>query len=72
MGYMEMSNLDRASLSDFADIRREIEKTPKPDIIADKTIELGPCGMGMPVLESSWTLKAMEPGQVLKTESGHP
>lgn len=59
-------------LSNIEDIRREIEKTPKPDIIPDRIIELGPCGMGMPVLKSSWTLKEMEPGQVLKTESGHP
>ena len=67
-----MSVPARASLSDFEDIRKEIEKTPKPDIVPDQTIELGPCGMGMPVLQSSWTLKSMEPGQILKTESGHP
>lgn len=67
-----MSVPDRALISDLEDIRREIEKTPKPDIIPDQTIELGSCGMGMPVLQSSWALNKMEPGQVLKTESGHP
>ncbi|VAX18390.1 hypothetical protein MNBD_NITROSPINAE03-1928 [hydrothermal vent metagenome] len=67
-----MSAPDRLLFSGIEDIRREIEKTPKPDIIPDQTIELGPCGMGMPVLKSSWALNSMEPGQVLKTESGHP
>ena len=56
--------------------RSALEKTKlAPEyshIIADQTIELGPCGMGAPVLESSWTLKTMEPGQVLMTESEHP
>ncbi len=68
----EMTVPDRLSFGDIEDIRREIEKTPKPDITADLAIELGPCGMGMPVLKSSWALNTMEPGQVLKTESGHP
>ncbi len=63
---------DRAPVRNFDDIRQEIGKTPRPDIIADRTIELGPCGMGMPVLQSSWTLNTMKSGQVLRTESGHP
>jgi len=67
-----MSAPDRLSLSDIEDIRSQIDKTPKPDITPDQTIQLGMCGMGMPVLESSWALKSMKPGQVLKTESGHP
>ncbi|VAX24148.1 hypothetical protein MNBD_NITROSPINAE03-912 [hydrothermal vent metagenome] len=67
-----MSVPDRLSFVDIEDIRRQIEKTPKPDITPDHTIELGPCGMGMPVLKSSWALNSMEPGQILKTESGHP
>jgi len=63
---------DRLLFNGIEDIRRQIEKTPKPDIIPDRTIALGPCGMGMPTLKSSWALNSMEPGQILKTESGHP
>ncbi|VAX16216.1 hypothetical protein MNBD_NITROSPINAE04-2603 [hydrothermal vent metagenome] len=63
---------DRPVLRDWDDIRREIEKTPKPDIMADRSIELGPCGMGMTVIQSNWAIKEMKPGEVLRTESSHP
>lgn len=59
----------RESLSNLNDVRQEIERTPKPAIIANKTIELGPCGFGMPVLKSHWTIMEMEPGEILRTES---
>lgn len=67
-----MSFLDEVSLKDLDDIRERILQTPKPRLRADKAIQLGPCGMGMPVLKSHWALLEMAPGQVLRTESGHP
>ncbi len=67
-----MSFLQKHSIKSMDDVRRLIEQTEKPDINADVTIRLGGCGMGMPVLLSHSTLSGMAPGQVLRTESGHP
>lgn len=61
----------RRPIRNIYDIQREIDETPKPDIKADRTIRLGPCGMGMPLLKSHWTLDEMEPGEILRTESTH-
>jgi len=61
----------RPVLRGMDDIRREINKTPKPDIIPDRTIKLGACGFGMPVIRSHWALEEMRPGEILRTESGH-
>lgn len=67
-----MSFLDEVSLKGLDDIRERIRRSPKPGMTADKIIQLGPCGMGMPVLKSHWALLEMAPGQILRTESGHP
>lgn len=61
----------RRPLRNIYDIQREIEETPKPAIKADRTIRLGACGFGMPLLKSHWTLQEMEPGEILRTESSH-
>lgn len=58
-------------VSSIYDIQREIDKSPTPHIKADRTIRLGPCGMGMPLLKSHWELQEMKPGEVLRTESSH-
>lgn len=62
----------RRPLKNIYDIQREIEETPEPAIKADRTIRLGACGFGMPLLKSHWTLQEMEPGEILRTESSHP
>jgi len=61
----------RPVLRGLDDIRREIAKSPKQDIKPDRTITLGTCGFGMPVLRSHWTLEEMKPGEILRMESGH-
>jgi len=38
----------------------------------DQQIELGSCGMGMPVIRSWQALKELPIGGILKTSSGHP
>ncbi len=53
------------------DIRFEINKTPKPDFTAKKTITLGGCGFGMPVIKSYQALMSMSPGDILRMESEH-
>ena len=63
---------DRPKLDTFDDIRKVIAKTPKQDFTPARSIELGGCGMGMPVLQSKWALNEMAPGEVLETRSGHP
>ncbi|MDH5638625.1 MAG: sulfurtransferase TusA family protein [Nitrospinota bacterium] len=67
-----MKAWERPPLHDIEDIRREIEKSPEPDLKPDQTLELGPCGMGMPVLQSAAALRKMTPGQVLLLTSSHP
>ena len=67
-----MKAWDRPPLRDIEDIRREIEKTPEPKLAPDKRLDLGPCGMGMPVLQSAAALRSMTPGQVLLLTSSHP
>lgn len=62
----------RRPLTNIYDIQREIEETAKPNIKADRTIRLGDCGMGMPLLKSHWALQEMKPGEVLRAESSHP
>lgn len=62
----------RRPLTSIYDIQREIEKSPKPVITADRTIRLGDCGMGMPLLKSHWELQEMKPGEVLRAEASHP
>jgi TusA-related sulfurtransferase len=62
----------RRPIRNIYDIHREIDETPKPVIKADRTIRLGACGMGMPLLKSHWTLQEMKPGEILRTESSHP
>jgi TusA-related sulfurtransferase len=60
-------------LANFADITRAIESADHAgDIVADRSIELGSCGMGMPVLRSQWALDEMPVGEVLEARSGHP
>jgi hypothetical protein len=55
------------------DIRAAIARTPKPAGIEPAvTIELGPCGMGMPVLKTRWALDELPRGDVVKAVSGHP
>jgi len=39
---------------------------------ADIAIELGDCGMGMPVIRSWQALKNQPPGTVLQASSSHP
>jgi len=53
------------------DIISEINKTPKPDFTAKKTISLGGCGFGMPVIRSYQALISMSPGSILRMESEH-
>jgi len=53
------------------DIIFEINKTPKPDFAANKTITLGGCGFGMPVIKSYQALISMSPGHILRMESEH-
>ena len=67
-----MKAWDRTPVFNMNDIRREIEKIGRTTIPYDKTLELGPCGMGMPVLLSAQAIRQMEPGQVLKLSSSHP
>ena len=66
-----MKAWDRPPVYGLDDIKREIGKSPPPDLTPDKTLELGPCGMGMPVIMSNQALKTMAPGQVLKLTSSH-
>lgn len=63
---------ERPKLDTFDDIRIQVEKTAKPEITPTKSIDLGPCGMGMPVLKSKWALNEMNRGEILETRSGHP
>ena len=63
---------ERPKLDTFDDIRKVIAKTPKQKFAPARSIDLGPCGMGMPVLQSKWALDEMEPGEILETRSGHP
>jgi len=62
----------RRPIRNIYDIQREIEETPTPAIRADRTIRLGACGMGMPLLKSHWQLQEMKPGEILRAESSHP
>ena len=63
---------ERPKLDTFDDIRKVVAKTPKHDITPARSIDLGTCGMGMPVLQSKWALNEMKPYEVLETRSGHP
>jgi len=64
---------ERPVLRDMDDIRAAIARTPKPAGIEPAvTIELGPCGMGMPVLKTRWALDELPRGDVVKAVSGHP
>jgi hypothetical protein len=36
------------------------------------TLELGDCGMGMPVIRSNQKLRGMQVGEILRVSSGHP
>jgi TusA-related sulfurtransferase len=38
----------------------------------DATIELGECGMGMPVIRSNQKLRTMGIGEILQISSAHP
>ncbi|MDH4182966.1 MAG: sulfurtransferase TusA family protein [Nitrospinota bacterium] len=67
-----MKAWDRPRLQSMDDIRREISKSPKPLLTPDQTLELGDCGMGMPVILSAQALNKMAPGQLLLLRSGHP
>lgn len=42
------------------------------EIKADAFIELGTCGMGMPVLRANQKMKAMSVGETLEISSAHP
>jgi TusA-related sulfurtransferase len=53
------------------EIIKIIHSTPKPYIKPDKILELGSCGMGMPVIKSHWLLSEMKPGEVLRADSSH-
>ena len=67
-----MKAWDREPVTNMEDIRRQISKLENPDFEADRTVDLGPCGMGMPVLMANKALKEMDAGKVLKLVSGHP
>lgn len=62
----------RRPIRNIYDIQREIGESPKTPIKPDRTIRLGACGMGMPLLKSHWELQEMKPGEILRTESSHP
>ena len=62
----------RRPIRNIYDIQREIGESPTPEIKADRTIRLGACGMGMPLLKSHWQLQEMKPGEILRAESSHP
>ncbi|NQT61530.1 MAG: hypothetical protein HQ556_01105 [Candidatus Marinimicrobia bacterium] len=42
------------------------------DYSTDAHIELGTCGMGMPVIRSNQKIKSMGMGEVLEVSSAHP
>ncbi|MBC8376147.1 MAG: hypothetical protein H8E26_08865 [FCB group bacterium] len=42
------------------------------DYSADVHIELGTCGMGMPVIRSNQKIRSMGMGEVLEVSSAHP
>ena len=53
------------------EITKIIQSTPKPEIQPDKVLELGYCGMGMPVIKSHEQLLEMKSGDVLRADSSH-
>ena len=65
-------NENNEKLENFSDIRRVIGNTTYNGVTPSRILELGTCGMGMPVLESKMALDEMAPGEVLETHSGHP
>lgn len=58
-------------VTSMEEIKNFIQSTPKPNIKPDKVLELGYCGMGMPVIKSHLMLSEMEPGEVLRADSSH-
>jgi len=42
------------------------------DYSADVVLELGDCGMGMPVIRSNQQIRAMKVGEILEVSSAHP
>ncbi len=62
---------DFTPVTSMEEINKFIQSTPKPNIKPDKVLELGSCGMGMPVIKSHELLLEMKPGEVLRADSSH-
>ena len=63
---------ERKPLTGIKDIQARIGVSSNPSPVFDRALNVGTCGMGMPVLQSAWMLGEMRSGEVLKMMSQHP